>query len=351
MKSKTYIKTVLALLIVALLLIGGVNVVVDPLFQYHKPWFGMEPVITNERYQNAGIAKNFEYDNVIIGNSLSENFKVTDIENVFGGKTVKLTASGSHTNDWVYLLDIMKNQSKSPENILFNLDPYILQYSSEELKHELPMYLYNQNYFDDVKYLFNFSIMNDFTYDTLKKNKTGDIPNYDTAFCVDHVANNHVGKDFVLSNYQRAEAVSENKNDELIRTASKNINLLIPYIESMPNTEFNFFISPFSIIFWDNEVRTGNLANWEECYLQTIERVLEYENVTIYFWNDQDMLDRICDLNNYCDEAHYTMEMCEYMTTQMSSGNGILTTDSYKEEIVTFFDFLETYDYDSIFMV
>lgn len=350
MKSKIYLKTVLSLVIIMLILIGGVNFAIDPLFQYHKPWFGLEPVITNERYQNPGIAKNFDYENVIIGNSLSENFKISDVESVFGGETVKLTASGSHTNDWVYLLDIIKNKSDTTDNILFNLDPYILRYSSKELKHEIPAYLYNQSYFDDVKYLFNFSIMKDFTYNILNKNMNNDIPEYDTAFCVDHVAENHIGKEFVLSNYERPQITNYNKDNQLLEVANNNIDLLIPYIESMPDTEFNFFISPFSMVFWDNEVRTGNLANWEECYLQTIGRLLQYENVTIYFWNDQDMLDRMSDLNNYCDEAHYTMEMCEYMTVKMSVGSGKLTLDDYKKEVIGFFDFLETYDYDSLVM-
>ena len=99
MNGKRFVKLSVSFTLVLLLLVGVSQITIDPLFQYHKPWFGLKPVVTDERYHNAGIAKTFDYDNVIIGNSLAENFYVSDVEKMFGGKTVKLTAAGSHTSD------------------------------------------------------------------------------------------------------------------------------------------------------------------------------------------------------------------------------------------------------------
>lgn len=107
MKGKTYIVTTLSIFFVVLILVGSFTVVIDPLFQYHKPWFGMKPVIESQRYHNAGIAKQFDFDNVIIGNSMSENFVPNDVSEMFGGKTVKLAAAGSLPLDWSYLLKIL----------------------------------------------------------------------------------------------------------------------------------------------------------------------------------------------------------------------------------------------------
>ena len=50
MSGKRFVKLSLILTAVLLLVIAAVNVLVDPLFQYHRPWFGLEPVVTNERY-------------------------------------------------------------------------------------------------------------------------------------------------------------------------------------------------------------------------------------------------------------------------------------------------------------
>ena len=111
MNAKRFARLSTSLTLVLLMLVAALQIAIDPLFQYHQPWFGLKPVVTDERYQNAGIAKDFDYENAIIGNSLSENFYVSDVEKVFGGKTVKLTAAGSHTSDWKYSLDILKNKS------------------------------------------------------------------------------------------------------------------------------------------------------------------------------------------------------------------------------------------------
>ena len=116
MKAKKYIISTIALALLALIVVGIINVLFDPLFIYHKPLFGLQPVITNERYQNAGVAKNFDYDNVIIGNSLSQNFKPSDFNEGFGGNTVKLTSAGSHTIDWRTVVRLTAPIRRSPAN-------------------------------------------------------------------------------------------------------------------------------------------------------------------------------------------------------------------------------------------
>ena len=184
-----------------LLITSLIQIIIDPLFQYHTPWFGMQPVIKNERYQNAGIAKNFEFDNAIIGNSLAQNFRASDISKAFGGKTVKLTAAGSHTLDWTYLLNILSKRKNAPNNIILNIDPYILTASYTSLKHPLPKYLYDTNYLNDINYLLNFEIFSDFTYISTVANIKNSVPEYD-----DFVLWNkdfEYGKDFVVKNYKK----------------------------------------------------------------------------------------------------------------------------------------------------
>ena len=95
MSEKKFVRLTLALTAAFLVFVAAVNIVVDPLFQYHKPWFGLEPVITNERYQNAGVIKHFDFDNAILGTSLSENFTISEVNDTFGGNSVKLTMYGS----------------------------------------------------------------------------------------------------------------------------------------------------------------------------------------------------------------------------------------------------------------
>lgn len=69
---------------------------VDPMYQFRRPeHFQPRYYRGIERFQNIGIAKNFDYDTVIIGNSMSENFSTRQIWNELGWKAVNLSMSGS----------------------------------------------------------------------------------------------------------------------------------------------------------------------------------------------------------------------------------------------------------------
>ncbi len=328
--------------------VGGINILFDPLFIYHKPWFGLEPVIANERYQNAGIAKNFDYDNVIIGNSLSQNFKPSDFNEGFGGTTVKLTSAGSHTVDWTYLLGILSEKTEQPKRIILNIDPYIFQASATEIKHELPIYLYDDNFFNDVNYLFNFSILKDYTLEMLKANMDNDIPDYNTAF----MWNDDVGsgKEFVLSHYERPEISKVNPDIEnATELAINNINNLILYIERMKNTEFYFYFSPFSMLYWDLQTRNNKVDLWKNVYTDVCELLLRYENVRVFLWTDNEMLDIMSDLDNYTDDTHYSPSVSIKIANRICSGQGELSVDNYTNEINFMFLHIMNFDFEVLF--
>jgi len=348
MKSKSFVITTISLMLAALISIGCINIIIDPLFQYHKPWFGLEPAITNERYQNAGIAKNFDFDNVIIGNSLSQNFKPSDFNKGFGGTTVKLTAAGSHTIDWTYILYILKSKEKKPSNIVFNIDPYIFDTSATDMKHDLPIYLYDENLFNDVNYLFNFSILKDYTFKSLRLNYDNEIPDYDTAF----VWNDEVGsgKEFVLSHYVRPEVATEIPDiNSAVELAVENLNNLIPYIEQMKETEFLFYFSPFSMLYWDSQIRTNKAEMWKTVYTEVCDLLLDYENVNVFLWNDIAMLESMSDLDNYTDDAHYSPVVSSDIAKRICTRNGILTVENYISEIEILFNYINSFDYEMLF--
>lgn len=349
MKAKKYIISTIAIVISTLIAVGGINILLDPLFIYHKPWFGLQPVITNERYQNAGIAKNFDYDNVIIGNSLSQNFKPSDFNEGFSGTTVKLTSAGSHTIDWTYLLDIISARKDQPERVVFNIDPDIFQAPVTEMKHELPTYLYDSNYFNDVNYLFNFSILKDYTFETLKANLNNDIPDYNTAF----MWNDDVGsgREFVLSHYERPEISEKNPDIEsATEVAINNINNLIPYIEQMDDTDFYFYFSPFGMLYWDSQIRINKVDLWKNVYTEVCKLLLQYENVNVFLWTDNEMLNIMSDLDNYTDDTHYSPFVSNIIANRICSRQGELTVDNYIKEIDLLFSYIITFDYELLFI-
>ena len=339
----------LSLLLCVLSLVGILNFCIDPLFQYHKPWFNMKPCITNERYQNAGVAKNLDFENVIIGNSMSENFVVSDIENLFGGTTVKLTASGSHNLDWTYILNILNKREVHPKNILINFDPGFFDASSEVMQFELPHYLYDYNYFNDFEYIYNFALLKEYTLNTVLSNITGDIPNYDTAFVWSK--ENDCGKAIVLETYVKDSEKKKNKEPVTEFFTDKNLSLIGDYINKMTDTQFVFFISPFSILYWKDKYDEGRLNDYKAQFEKSFSFFSQYDNITVYFWTDSEMLNIISDLDNYKDAQHYGFDINKEIIKRIDNNMGILPKDKkdWQPLLNEFFNYLESYNYDKIF--
>ena len=349
MNSKKTIIATFSLLLCALLVMGTINVVIDPLFQYHKPWFGLEPVVTNERYQNAGIAKNFNFENVILGNSMCENFLVSDVEEVFGGKTVKLTASGSRMLDWSYLLKILSERKNPPKKILVNLDFGFIDSSYKKTRHELPFFLYDDNPFNDVEYLFNFTLLRNYTYEAINANINDSVPDYNTVFgWFDETKN---GKDKVIDSYFRNTQNNPYRFSEEIYTDG-NLRLLKKSVESMPDTQFVFFISPYSVLNWKDIVENGYWDEYKKEFEKIITFMLQYKNISVYAWADDEIFDIISDLDNYRDEMHYGAHINKEILIRIDRGIGLLPANKEKWQPVLdkYFDYFENFDYESIFI-
>ncbi len=343
MKAKKYIKSTVAILIACLILAASLQIVIDPLFQYHTPWFGMEPVITDERYQYAGVARTFEYDNVIIGNSFCENFKPSDFDRTFGGKTVKLAISGSTTKDWGLLLDITSQRTAPPKYVFANVEPYSLLTPTPDPVSTVPEYLYDNNLFNDTGYFYNFGTLS-IAWNSIKQNIDGTVPDMDTVFLREAR-----GKETVINGRDAIDFVEEEPSvDNALICAAGNLAILQHYIETMPDTEFCFFFTPVSILYWYKVLQEKNADCWYAVFNLTCEKLQQYSNVKLFLWSDDEMLGLMSGLDHYVDEAHYAPEVCEMLADRMSKDIGLLSAETYKEKIDKLFDYVYGFDYASL---
>lgn len=348
MNSKRFIRLSLCLTLILLFLTASFQIAIDPLFQYHKPWFGLKFVVADERYINAGVAKNSIFDNAIIGNSMSENFTPSDVDNIFGGESVSLVMSGSNLLDWSCVLDILRKKNDSIENILINLDPCVFEASPNRFEHDLPTYLYDESIINDVSYWFNFSIINNYTFRMLQKNMNNSIPDQNTHFMWDD--GNACSKENALAAYKRPDISNENLDiNDYTNNIDANFDLIIPYISSMKDTRFTFFVSPFSMLYWDGENRTNNIQKQKAGYLEMCKILTEYDNVSLYMWTDEEMMKIMSDLDNYRDDTHYSAEISKQLLNRIKNQEGLITTDNYNTEVDKLFDYIESYDYERLF--
>ncbi len=158
--EKKFIKSFFIRSAVLLLLVIAVDVVFDPFYQYHKPLPGLKSVLTDKEYQCIGTLRNFDYDSLIVGSSVCENYNNHWFDDGFDCTAIKAIRSYGATADLCYLLDIAF-QSHDIKYIFYNIDPTSL-FASTEPTYVLTgctLYLYDTNYLNDIPYLLNKDVL------------------------------------------------------------------------------------------------------------------------------------------------------------------------------------------------
>jgi len=349
MKNKSFVKITLIMIATLLILIGSIVIFVDPLFHFHKPISFFQYIIDDERYQNDGILKNFDYDAIITGTSYTENFKTSELDELFGTNAVKVPAFGSTFYELNQRLQTAFKHNKNIKLVVRSLDPRFLENKDKKAfaNEDYPEYLYDENPFNDVEYVFNKEIIykvKDVIGYTLAGKKTTSFDDY--AAWSDYVT---YGKDVVLSKYNRPEKQNEiiftNEDKEnVIESTEQNI---VELAQNNPSTEFYLFLPPVSIVFFDELNQSGTLKQNFDAERVAIEILLKCENIHVYsFFDDFEM---ICDLNNYKDYAHYGGWINSYILECMYNGEYEITKNNIEDYYKLVEDFYLNYDYDSIF--
>lgn len=351
MQAKKYFKIIIIFTISFLILIAGSILIIDPYFHYHKPLKFLSYCLGDQRYINDGIGRYFEYDSIITGTSMTENFKSSLFDNLFNSNSIKVPFSGGSYKEINDNLKRTLKRKKDIKYILRGLDYNQIIQDSEYMKYDnLPIYLYDNNPLNDYKYLFNKVVVikglsGVITYTLLGKNTTtfDEYSNWNNKY--------QSGKENVLINYKKnkKENIKEEKLEKKdIEIIDKNIEKnVISLVKKYPNTKFIYFITPYSIVYWDQLKQEGKIEKQIMAEKYMIEKLLEYPNVELYsFFNNYEM---ICNLDNYRDLGHYMENISDKILHWISKKEYQLTKENYEEYIRKNLEFYKNYNYDSIF--
>ncbi len=316
-------------------------VVVDPFFQYHKPIKGVHYIIDNQVNQNAGMAKNFEYDSVILGSSMTVNFDTDIFKETMGLNTLKLSQNAAFPKDIDTMLKIVEKKDEPVKTVFLGVD--ITRYKAEPgtMAYPIPEYLYDDNILNDVSYIFNKDVLIDYIIKPQVKQETTPVNEiYWTWPYMWYGWEQMIYTGFV-SPKEYKEPVPYDFYEENI---SENLETyILPYIEQMPDTEFVIFFPPYSILYWYEQVGLGTAGAELQGEKQIIEKLLSYPNVRIFYFQNQ--YDYITGLYNYSDYTHYNHEMNDYMTECFADGTHELTLDNYEAVIDEMMDYVLSFDY------
>ena len=350
LRYKIWIIGTLILLITVFILFASVTIYIDPLFHYHKPLKDYKYPIYNERYQNDGITRNFEYESIITGTSMTQNFKKTEADKIFGSNFIKVPFSGGFYKEINSNLKRAYDSGKNIKYIIRCLDYSFLVRNKDDYREDInyPFYLYNNNLFDDVNYVLNKSILFEQTHGVITHTKAGlettnfdDYANWNSGY--------KFGAEIVLDTYTLDEipspkqTFSEYEHNVVVENIRQNVTSLA---SEHKETTFYYFFPPYSICYWDTLKNRGKVDWLIDAEQTAIEEILKYPNIKLYSFCGN--FELVCNLDNYKDVAHYGEWVNSLILEWMHNDEYLLTKDNYKEHIKEIREFYNSYDYNSL---
>jgi hypothetical protein len=306
-RSARFILATLGLTALFLAAIALVNWKVDPFQQYRLAAAGQARFPRAlQRYINPGLAKNAEYDLVLTGSSLMENYDLPEVNRLCNAKSVNLATSAMSAFEQRQILDVALRH-RAPSRVVMTLDfnsfaPPI-DSSLPEITDPLPLYLYDDDRLNDFRYLISGPV----TMRTLSILKGVPVGNFSTNFNRAWNWEKEVTfsraralKDIDPANVNRRFKQGPRTSERMRASFDTNIAALIA---QHPRTEFYLVFPPYSIVVWADFVQRGQLDLSLDFKRYVFQRVSAFPNARILDlqWD----ADIIQNLDFYTDIYHF----------------------------------------------
>ncbi|PKM77576.1 MAG: hypothetical protein CVU90_06930 [Firmicutes bacterium HGW-Firmicutes-15] len=310
----------LAITFILLYLVAGLNFLVDPLQFYrqaalYRPAFSIE-----QRYQNPGLVRNYSYDTIIIGSSMTENFVPAYVNKKLGVKSLKLSMSGASTREENLIVQLALNTGKV-KNVLWGLDYESLKGLNDRVTNEdvsFPYYLYDQNDYNDLPYLLSISTLKSSAMALRNNYQQLPIANPDLDYLNNWNSSSKFGRDGLMKMWQDEQTKKKtgvkiyDKMDGSFAAmqASFDQNIL-PLIKDNPEVNFVIYYPPYSILRHRSIFEEDPQLIYSELQMKRYiyTQLNNYTNIRIYdFQGDKSLNTR---LDKYKDYSHHSQEFNE----------------------------------------
>ena len=347
----------LAALVCAVLLTGGITAYLDPFMVYHAPQEEFYYELDNARYQNRGILKYYDYDALITGTSITQNFSSDQMDELFGVTTVRVPIPGATFHEIAQQLDLAAESGHTLTMALISLDLNHLIEDREALRTDLgiyPEYLSNDNPFDDVKYLFNRDVMMNYCLPMIAKWLQGGEGGATPMEEYYRMSVSSGGLSVILSDRTQFTLTEDSKlegltEEEYIMTQENIEENILRLARENPDTVYIYFTAPYSLAWWGNLYEEGNILKYLEAEELAFALMLEEDNIQIYCYTNRWDIAENPDL--YGDYIHYVSDINDMILEDIASGQSqtLVTAENYAQFMEEQYEYLLNCDYNALF--
>lgn len=351
---------VLAIVLPTLISVG-INLYLDPFQLFHKDWKTPATFIARrgaDRYQQAGVVRQYQPESVFIGHSHSANFLPTDGEALLGWRGVySLSLDGGPLKEQRKVVEFALDNAPV-KNVLWTFAPYNLAADADSMnpRMQFPGYLYDGNRLNDLKIYLSLPFQF-LTYSETKARlratvaeesarlgiafdardlSTAWMPNSGQRFNHSEVvAQDILGKrmrdpmDGAKARARRVLSSVDIENLEMSAGYGESFHAnvqenILPVISSNPETQFYVVIQPpFPLLY--HQRNKSKRYKWyvsSLVYIRLLVKELSaFENVRVFGFGTVAFAQ---DLRLYKDDRHYHGAVNRYMLERIAAGEGEL---------------------------
>lgn len=330
MSKKNWLIIVASVSLTLLLFVGALNYIIDPLQHYRKATWYRTCFCEDARYLNPGLAKNFEYDSILIGTSMSDNFVPSYIDKKLKVRVLKLSMQGASAYEENRIMETAIRTGKV-RNIIFGLDVFSFIGDPKRLYYgegSMPFHLYDESYLNDYKYLLNFDTLMNQSRHSLAANffnrkeklEIDMAYNWNKYFTF---SKENAVKDWRKMNIMKKRDVEKYRFAILKESFDQNI---LPHIKSNPQIKFYIFYPPYSILTWVDISEKGFLEDALDFNRYVFEATRRFNNVKVYNFQDEGKI--TLDLDNYKDVNHYSQKINEFIIDSIAKNAYLMTEEN-----------------------
>lgn len=347
------VRTILITIASGLLVCLALVLIADPFYHYHKPIEGMEVYLYNTVYQSPGQAENFDYDTALLGSSMTENNRPSWYKKI-GDKPVKIAYSGARSKDFELLLGRIFKKHDNLNRVIMDINEYQISVDPLSRFASNDEYLYDDNPFTDVNYIFNKDVLAS-SIGRVMAAMAKAPGNEEDAYTWDDPSlfgKDQVRKDYDLavSNVNRAFSINEKSdadNEEIVTMVSENLENITHFFKEQPQTQFILYYPPYSVAYWQSLIETGEIDKSLLRYRAATQILLQYDNVKLYsFRMDKEVIEN---LDGYRDTCHFHPDVNRRIFEIINSEDEtfLLTKENYIDRLSEFEDYIYNVDFDS----
>ena len=285
---------------------------------------------------------------------MTQNFRTSQLDKLFGTNSIKITFSGATFKELHDNLIKALEYHPDLKMVVCCLNTTSLIKDKDAMWNKLnnpPDYLYDDDLLNDVNYIFNRDVIFTRVYQmAAEKNKEGFEPGI-TSFnnYANWMSKSSFGykavcpKGLAVKKFKDPKQFTDEDREKVTTNVREN---LVSLAEQYPDTQFYFFIPPYSCIWWKNNLQTGQIYRHMEAEKAAMQELFPCQNVKVFSFDDQ--YEVLTDLNNYRDVIHYASWVNSMMLQAMSKDENRLTPENYESFIEKNLEYYSSFNFKSL---